>query len=90
MDFDDMKAKADAEAGKLEQEGEQKAKQEFDKEAPQYEQKAKTDAEDYAKEILARKEVEHPVGRLYQGGAFTHVEAVPNPAPLPKKRRQAR
>jgi hypothetical protein len=43
------KAKADAEAGKLEQEGEQKAKQEFDKEAPQYEQKAKTDAEDYAK-----------------------------------------
>ena len=46
MDFDDMKAKADAEAGKLEQEGEQKAKQEFDKEAPQYEQKAKTDADE--------------------------------------------
>lgn len=41
------------------------------------------DSERDAKAVLARKELEHPVGRLYQGGAFTHVEAVPNPAPLP-------
>jgi len=50
MDFDDMKKKAEAEGGKLENEGEQKAKQEFDKEAPTYEQKgedmAKKEAED--------------------------------------------
>ena len=43
------------------------------------------DSEAFAAEIVARGEVEHPVGGLYQGGAFTHVEAVPNPAPLPKK-----
>jgi uronate dehydrogenase len=43
------------------------------------------ESEAFAKEILARREVEHPVGGLYQGGAFTHVEAVPNPAPLPEK-----
>ena len=43
------------------------------------------DSEVHAKAILARKEKEHPVGALYQGGAFTHVESVPNPAPLPKK-----
>ena len=41
-------------------------------------------SEIYAAEILARNETEHPVGALYQGGAFTHVEAVPNPAPLPR------
>ena len=45
---------------------------------------AKIDSEAQAAEILARNEPEHPVGALYQGGAFTHVEAVPNPAPLPK------
>jgi uronate dehydrogenase len=44
------------------------------------------DAESQAADILARKESEHPVGALYQGGTFTHVEAVPNPAPLPKKK----
>jgi uronate dehydrogenase len=48
------------------------------------------DAETWAPEILARKEVEHPVGALYQGGDFTHVESVPNPAPLPKKTPAAR
>lgn len=48
----------------------------------------KDDSEPFAKAILARKEKEHPVGALYQGGMFTHVEAVPNPAPLPAKRRR--
>ena len=43
------------------------------------------DSETYAKEILAREPAGHPVGDRYQGGAFTHVEAVPNPAPLPRK-----
>lgn len=44
------------------------------------------DGETFAAEILGRREKEHPVGKLYQGGAFTHVEAVPNPAPLPGKK----
>ena len=48
--------------------------------------KPQDDSESYAAEILARNEKEHPVGGLYQGGAFTHVESVPNPAPLPKKK----
>jgi uronate dehydrogenase len=48
--------------------------------------KPQDDSEIYAADILAGKETEHPVGTLYQGGAFTHVEAVPNPAPLPRKK----
>lgn len=44
------------------------------------------DSETFAKEILARREKEHPVGRRYQGGAFTHVESVPNPAPLLRRK----
>jgi uronate dehydrogenase len=47
--------------------------------------KPQDDSEIYAKEVLAREPKGHPVGDLYQGGAFTHVESVPNPAPLPKK-----
>jgi len=46
--------------------------------------KPQDDSEVDAPAILARNEKEHPVGALYQGGAFTHVEAVPNPAPLLK------
>ena len=46
--------------------------------------KPQDDSEVDSKEILARAEKEHPVGALYQGGAFTHVEEVPNPAPLPR------
>jgi uronate dehydrogenase len=42
------------------------------------------DSEVYAPEVLAREKPGHAIGELYQGGAFTHVEAVPNPAPLPK------
>lgn len=43
------------------------------------------DSEAYAAEVLAAREAPpHPVGALYQGGAFTHLEDVPNPAPLPK------
>ena len=42
------------------------------------------DSEIYAAEVLAKEKPGHPTGELYQGGAFTHVEAVPNPAPLPK------
>ena len=52
--------------------------------------KPQDDSEAFAAQILARKEVEHPVGKLYQGGAFTHVEAVPNPAPLPKRKQAAK
>ena len=46
--------------------------------------KPRDDSEVDSKEILAREEKEHPVGALYQGGAFTHLEEVPNPAPLPR------
>ena len=46
--------------------------------------KPRDDSEVYASEILAREKPGHAIGDLYQGGAFTHVEAVTNPAPLPK------
>ncbi|MBE0614249.1 MAG: NAD(P)-dependent oxidoreductase [Burkholderiales bacterium] len=42
------------------------------------------DSELYAAQILAKEGPGHATGDLYQGGTFTHVEAVPNPAPLPK------
>ena len=42
------------------------------------------DSEIYARKVLAKEGRGNPIGDLYQGGAFTHVEAVPNPAPLPK------
>lgn len=47
--------------------------------------KPQDDSEAFAAEILSRNESEHPIGTLYQGGDFTHVESVPNPAPLPRK-----
>jgi uronate dehydrogenase len=46
--------------------------------------KPQDDSEIYAAEILAKERPGDPIGEMYQGGAFTHVEAVPNPAPLPK------
>ena len=42
------------------------------------------DSEIYAREVLAKEGPGNAIGDLYQGGAFTHVEAVPNPAPLPR------
>ncbi len=46
------------------------------------------DAEDYAAEVLAREKPGDPIAELYQGGTFAVVESVPNPAPLPKKKRK--
>jgi len=46
--------------------------------------KPQDDSEIFAAEVLAKEGPGHAIGDLYQGGAFTHVEAVPNPAPLPK------
>jgi uronate dehydrogenase len=46
--------------------------------------KPQDDSEVYAAEVLAKEKPGDPRGEMYQGGAFTHVEAVPNPAPLPK------
>ena len=44
------------------------------------------DAERYAMEVLAREPSDSdPTAEKYQGGIFTVVESVPNPAPLPKK-----
>ena len=48
--------------------------------------KPKDDAEGYAREVLAREPSDSdPTAEKYQGGMFTVVESVPNPAPLPKK-----
>lgn len=52
--------------------------------------KPQDDSEIYAAEILAKEKPGHPVGSKYQGGAFTHVEAVPNPAPLPVAKKRAK
>jgi uronate dehydrogenase len=48
--------------------------------------KPQDNAEAHATEILAKEKPGDPRGERYQGGTFTHVEAVPNPAPLPKAR----
>jgi uronate dehydrogenase len=49
------------------------------------------DSETVAAETLAReKPGEDPVAALYQGGVFCVAEAVPNPAPLPKKGKKAK
>ena len=45
------------------------------------------DSEIFARAVLAKEGLGNAIGDLYQGGAFTHVEAVPNPAPLPKAKR---
>jgi uronate dehydrogenase len=44
------------------------------------------DSETYAAEVLAREKPGDPRAETYQGGAFVHVEAVDNPAPLPQRR----
>jgi len=48
------------------------------------------DSETYAEAVLAREKAGDPVAEKYQGGAFCVAEAVPNPAPLPRKRRTKR
>jgi uronate dehydrogenase len=51
----------------------------------------KDDAEPYAKEVLAREPpAGNPIAETYQGGTFNVIEEVPNPAPLPSKRRSRR
>ena len=51
--------------------------------------KPQDDAERYAKEVFAsEKPGGDPDAEMYQGGVFTVVEQVPNPAPLPKKKRK--
>jgi len=44
-------------------------------------------SEKYAVDVLAREKPGDPVAETYQGGTFCVLEEVPNPAPLPKKRR---
>ena len=43
------------------------------------------DSETYAAEVLAREKPGDPRAELHQGGVFVHVEAVDNPAPLPRR-----
>jgi len=47
------------------------------------------DSEIYAAAVLAKEKPGDPIGERYQGGAFTHVEAVPNPAPLPRAAKES-
>ncbi len=44
------------------------------------------DGETYAAEVLAREKPGDPRAEMYQGGTFVHVEAVENPAPLPRRK----
>jgi len=46
------------------------------------------DSETYAGEVLAREKPGDPRAEEYQGGAFVHVEAVPNPAAAKKGKRK--
>jgi len=47
------------------------------------------DSERFAQEVLAREPSgADPVAERYQGGVFCVAEEVPNPAPLPKRRRR--
>jgi uronate dehydrogenase len=50
--------------------------------------KPRDNAEAYAPEVLAREKPGDPTAEIYQGGIFCVAEAVPNPAPLPRKRRR--
>ena len=51
--------------------------------------KPQDDAESYAEEIMAREQAGgDPKVERYQGGIFTVAEDIPNPAPLPKKKRK--
>lgn len=52
--------------------------------------KPRDNSEAWAVEVLAREKKGDPVAEKYQGGVFCAVEEVPNPAPLPKRRRAAR
>ena len=45
------------------------------------------DSEPQAADVLAREKPGDPVAEKYQGGIFCVAEEVPNPAPLPRKRK---
>jgi len=44
------------------------------------------DSEAFAAEVLARERPGDPRAEVAQGGAFVHLETVPNPAPLPRRK----
>jgi len=50
--------------------------------------KPRDNSETYAVDVLAREKPGDPIAETYQGGTFCVAEEVPNPAPLPKKRRK--
>jgi len=51
--------------------------------------KPQDDSEKWAAEVLAREKLGgDPVAEHHQGGAFCVAEEIPNPAPLPKKKRR--
>jgi len=49
--------------------------------------KPQDDSETYAAEVLAKEKRSDPTAEIYQGGVFCVAEEVPNPAPLPRKKR---
>jgi len=50
--------------------------------------KPQDDSEIYAAEILRRELPGDATAEQYQGGMFVVAEEIPNPAPLPKKKRR--
>jgi uronate dehydrogenase len=50
--------------------------------------KPQDNAETWATELLAKEKPGDPTAELYQGGIFCVGEEIPNPAPLPKKKRK--
>jgi len=50
--------------------------------------KAVDNSEAYAAEVLATEKLGDPTAEMYQGGTFCVVEEVPNPAPLPRKKKK--
>jgi len=52
--------------------------------------KPQDDSEIFAADILRREQPGDPVAEQYQGGVFTVAEDIPNPAPLPKKKKKGK
>jgi len=50
--------------------------------------KPQDDSEQWAAEVLAKEKPGDPTAELYQGGMFCVAEDIPNPAPLPERKKR--
>jgi uronate dehydrogenase len=50
--------------------------------------KPQDDSEQWAAEVLANEKAGDPTAELYQGGMFCVAEDIPNPAPLPERKKR--